>query len=88
MKIIENGKAGEVYNVGSNGEKTNIEVAKALLNNYGKTTSTIELVPNRQSNDRRYAINYDKISRELGYKPKFTFENSLSQIISWYKKNL
>ena len=86
-KIIKNGKPGEVYNIGSNGEKTNIDVAKALIKHYGKTTSTIEFVPNRQSNDRRYAINYDKISKELGYEPKYTFESSLPEIIKWYKEN-
>ncbi len=87
-KIIKSGKAGQVYNIGSNGERTNMEVAQALLENYGKTNSKIELVPNRQSNDRRYAINYDKIKNELGYKPLYTFDNSLQGIISWYKENL
>ena len=86
-KIIKNGKPGEVYNIGSNGEKTNVDVAKALIKHYGTTTSTIEFVPNRQSNDRRYAINYDKISKELGYEPKYTFEGSLPEIINWYKEN-
>jgi len=87
-KIIRNGRSGEVYNIGSNGEKSNIEVAEILLKGYGDTNSKIELVKNRQSNDRRYAINYDKISNELGYKPLYSFENSIQEIISWYKENL
>ncbi len=87
-RIIRNGRSGEVYNIGSNGEKSNIEVAEILLKGYGNTNGKIELVKNRQSNDRRYAINYDKISNELGYKPLYSFENSIQEIISWYKENL
>ena len=88
LKIVQNGRPGQVYNVGSHGEKTNIEVARSLLKNYGNTNSKIELVPNRQSNDRRYAINYSKITTELGYTPLYTFENSIKNIIDWYKENL
>lgn len=86
-KIIESGRSGEIYNIGSSGEKTNLEVAKIILSCFKDPKSKIEFVENRKNNDYRYSINYDKISKELGYKPKYTFENSLQTIIDWYKQN-
>lgn len=87
-RIIESGRSGEIYNIGSSGEKTNLEVAKTILSCFKSPKSKIEFVKNRKNNDYRYSINYDKISKELGYKPKYTFENSLQTIIDWYKQNL
>ncbi len=86
-RIIESGRSGEIYNIGSSGEKTNLEVAKIILSCFKSSKSKIEFVKNRKNNDYRYSINYDKISKELGYKPKYTFENSLQTIIDWYKQN-
>ena len=86
-RIIESGRSGEIYNIGSSGEKTNLEVAKTILSCFKSSKSKIEFVENRKNNDYRYSINYDKISKELGYKPKYTFENSLQTIIDWYKQN-
>lgn len=86
-RIIKSGRSGEIYNIGSSGEKTNLEVAKAILSCFKSSKSKIEFVENRKNNDHRYSINYDKISKELGYKPKYTFENSLQTIIDWYKQN-
>lgn len=86
-RIIESGRSGEIYNIGSSGEKTNLEVAKTILSCFKSSKSKIEFVKNRKNNDYRYSINYDKISKELGYKPKYTFENSLQTIIDWYKQN-
>jgi dTDP-glucose 4,6-dehydratase len=87
VRIIKDGKPGEIYNIGSHCQKTNIEVAKSLLKCFGETEEKITFVANRKSNDRRYAINYEKISKELGYSPKYTFDTSISEIVDWYKNN-
>ena len=85
-KIIIKGKSGEIYNIGSNNEKTNLQVAKVIAKLMDKKEQDIELVADRISNDRKYSLNFDKISKELGYAPIHSFENSLKQIIDWYKK--
>ena len=84
-KVALNGRSGQIYNIGSHNEKTNFEIAKLILNAMNENESKIEFVKDRSTNDKRYAINFDKISRELGYKPVYTFENSLKQIVEWYK---
>ncbi len=83
-KIVEKGRPGEVYNIGSNNERTNLELAKIILATMGASEDKIAFVKDRQSNDKRYSTNYDKITRELGYKPLYTFENSLKNIVDWY----
>lgn len=88
LKIIAKGKPGEIYNIGSNCEKTNNEIAQILLTLYGNNSSSIQFIQNRPINDKRYAINYDKIAKELNYSPKYTFEDSIKNIIDWYKINL
>ena len=84
--IIEKGRAGEIYNIGSNNERTNLELAKIILSVMGVKEDKIAFVQDRKSNDKRYSTNYDKISKELGYKPQYTFENSLKNIVEWYTK--
>ena len=83
-KIVEKGRPGEVYNIGSDNERTNLELAKIILATMGASEDKIAFVKDRQSNDKRYSTNYDKITRELGYKPLYTFENSLKDIVDWY----
>lgn len=88
--ILEKGKAGETYLVGSNVDVANIYIAKHIVNLYGKDESWIRYVPDRHSNDRRYAIDSRKIIQELGWKPAITrdnFDDGLMDTISWYKKN-
>ena len=87
-KIIKNGKSGEIYNIGSHNERTNLEIAELILNTMHESTSKIEFVSNRKTNDRRYSINYDKIANELGYTPIYNFDNSFGQIIDWYKLHI
>jgi dTDP-glucose 4,6-dehydratase len=86
-KIVKHGRAGEVYNIGSNNEKTNLEIANLILKTIGSRVSKVELVKDRPTNDKRYSINYDKISRELGYQPIYNFENYFADMIEWYKSN-
>ena len=86
-KIVQNGKAGNIYNIGSNNQQTNLAIANMMLDNIKNHKSRVEFVQDRPTNDKRYAINFDKITKELGYKPQYTFDNSLQDIITWYTKN-
>ncbi|MGZ7136179.1 MAG: dTDP-glucose 4,6-dehydratase [Methanobacterium sp.] len=85
--VLHNGKVGEIYNIGGNNEKTNIEIVKLILKNLGKDESLIKYVKDRPGHDRRYAIDSTKIQKELKWKPEYTFENGLSETIKWYLDN-
>jgi dTDP-glucose 4,6-dehydratase len=82
--VLHKGKNGEVYNIGGNNERTNLEVVKLLLRHLGKPQSLISFVKDRPGHDRRYAIDSTKIQRELGWKPRYTFEHGLEETIRWY----
>ncbi len=86
--VLHEGKLGEVYNIGGNNEKQNIEIVKLILNELGKDESLIEFVDDRLGHDRRYAIDSTKIQEELGWKPKYTFETGIVETIKWYLDNL
>ena len=85
--VLHNGKIGEVYNIGGNNEKTNIDIVKLILKELGKDESLINYVKDRPGHDRRYAIDSTKIQNELGWKPKYKFEDGLSETIIWYLDN-
>lgn len=85
--VLHKGKAGEVYNIGGNNEKTNIEIVKLILNELNKPESLIKFVSDRLGHDKRYAIDSSKIKDELGWKPKYTFETGITETIKWYLDN-
>jgi len=85
--VLHNGVAGEVYNIGGNNEKANIEIVRLLLNELNKKEELITYVEDRLGHDRRYAIDNTKISNELDWNPKYTFDNGIAMTISWYKEN-
>ena len=85
--VFDNGKVGEVYNVGANTEKPNIEIVKLLLKHTGKTEELIEYVKDRPGHDRRYAINSTKINKELGWEVEYSFESAIQDTIKWYLDN-
>ncbi len=85
--VFENGKDGEVYNIGARREIPNIEIVKLILKELGKSEDMIEYVKDRPGHDRRYAIDSTKIESELGWNPKFNFEDAVSQTIKWYLDN-
>ncbi len=85
--VFENGKDGEVYNIGARTEMPNIEIVKLILKELGKSEDMIEYVKDRPGHDRRYAIDSTKIEGELGWNPKFNFEAAVSQTTEWYLNN-
>ncbi|MEI9913726.1 MAG: dTDP-glucose 4,6-dehydratase [Candidatus Saccharibacteria bacterium] len=88
LAIIENGKIGETYLIGSNGEKNNKSVIEMILEIMGKDPSDYEHVNDRPGHDRRYAIDASRLINELGWQPKYTnFKDGLSATIDWYRNN-
>ena len=85
--IVRKGKIGEIYNVGGNNEKANIEIVKIILQVVEKSESIITYVKDRPGHDRRYAINSGKIQKELGWKPETDFDTGIRKTIEWYKNN-
>ena len=85
--VLHKGKLGEVYNIGGHNEKENIEIVKLILKELDKPESLIKFVKDRLGHDRRYAIDSTKISKELGWKPKYTFETGIVETIRWYLDN-
>lgn len=84
--VLHKGVDGEVYNIGGQNEKTNLEVAKTIIQTLAKLETLIEYVPDRLGHDKRYAIDATKLSK-LGWKPSFNFETGISQTIQWYLDN-
>lgn len=85
--ILHQGKLGETYCVGGGVQPTNLEVAKNILKLLGLGEEKIEFVKDRPGHDRRYAIDYSKIKKELGWQPEVNFEEGMSRTVEWYKNN-
>ena len=94
--VLEKGRVGETYNVGGDAERQNIEVVKTICElldqrrprEDGKPrASQITYVTDRPGHDRRYAIDASKLQGELGWKPRYTFEDGIAQTVDWYLEN-
>ncbi|KFN02164.1 dTDP-glucose 4,6-dehydratase [Bacillus clarus] len=85
--VLHKGNFGEVYNIGGNNEKTNIDVVEQIMNLLEKTKEDLRFVTDRLGHDRRYAIDAKKMKEELGWEPQYTFEQGLQETVKWYKKN-
>lgn len=85
--IVRSGKIGEIYNIGGDSEKSNIEVVNTILDSLSKPNSLITYVKDRPGHDRRYAINAEKLKDELGWKPDTDFSEGIKQTIKWYCDN-
>jgi len=86
--IVEKGKAGEIYNIGSGEERKNIEVVKKVLDLLGKPHSLIRFVDDRPGHDYRYSLDVTKIEKEIGWKAKVSFEKGAELTVEWYLNNL
>ncbi|MEK4108008.1 dTDP-glucose 4,6-dehydratase [Paenibacillus sp. FSL R10-2791] len=85
--VIHEGVNGEVYNIGGNNERTNMQIVNTVLQELGKPDFLINYVKDRPGHDRRYGIDPTKIMNELGWKPKYSFETGIKETIQWYIKN-
>ncbi|MDF1618114.1 dTDP-glucose 4,6-dehydratase [Petrocella sp. FN5] len=85
--VLCKGIDGEVYNIGGNNEKANIEIVKLIIHTLGKSEALIEYVKDRPGHDRRYAIDNTKIKTQLGWEPTYTFEQGIKETIQWYMDN-
>lgn len=85
--VLHKGVSGEVYNVGGNNERNNLQVVRTILAELNKPESLITYVADRLGHDRRYAIDADKIRNELGWSPKYDYENGIKETIRWYLSN-
>jgi dTDP-glucose 4,6-dehydratase len=85
--IFEKGDAGQIYNIGGNNEKTNLDITRLVLQELGKSESLIKFVTDRPGHDRRYAIDSSKMRKELGWTPAYTFEQGIKETVAWYQEN-
>lgn len=85
--ILRHGRVGEVYNVGGGNEVANIDLVKMICEMLGKSEDIITYVSDRKGHDRRYAVDASKLRRELGWTPKKSFAEGLSETVGWYLEN-
>ncbi|HDR7961416.1 MULTISPECIES: dTDP-glucose 4,6-dehydratase [Bacillus] len=86
--VLHKGRIGEVYNIGGNNEKTNIDVVEQIISLLGKTKEDIAYITDRLGHDRRYAIDAQKMKNELGWEPQYTFEQGLKETVEWYEHHI
>ena len=85
--VLQRGRPGQVYNVGGRCERTNLHLTHELLRLLGKPHSLIRHVADRPGHDLRYAIDFSKARRELGWQPEIAFEDGLAETIEWYSQH-
>jgi dTDP-glucose 4,6-dehydratase len=84
--LVQQGKEGEVYNIGAGNEKNNLEITELILSGLQKPKELMTFVTDRPGHDRRYSVTTDKL-RTLGWTPSFTFEEAMKKTIDWYVDN-
>jgi len=86
--VLENGKSGSIYNIGTARHIRNLDLARMILAELGLNESHLEFVPDRPGHDQRYSISSEKIMSELHWSPQVTFEEGLRETIAWYQERL
>ncbi len=88
LTVLEQGRVGEVYNIGGNNERSNLELTHKILELMGKGAASIEFVPDRPGHDRRYAIDASKLEGELRWQPtRSEWPGALQRTIAWYQEH-
>ena len=88
LTILQHGRIGETYLIGADGERSNLDVVRAILRHFGRPEDDIEFVTDRAGHDRRYAIESGKLRAELGWAPRYEhFESGLAATIEWYQEH-
>ena len=88
LRVLEAGAPGEVYNIGGDNERTNLELTQSILKIMGKDERMIERVKDRPGHDRRYAIDASKIARELAWRPsRSAWPEALEETVRWYAEH-
>lgn len=83
--VFTKGQPGEVYNLGGQSEMKNLDLAKKILQTLGKPEALIEFVTDRKGHDFRYAMNFSKVQKQLGWVPAHSFDEALKITVGWYK---
>ena len=84
LLVLEKGRGGEVYNIGGEGERTNLEIVEEILRLLEKPKTLLRYVADRPGHDRRYGIEFSKLKKELGWSPSIPLNEGLAQTIRWY----
>ncbi len=85
--VLQKGRSGEIYNIAGDNQRTNLEIIRKLLASLDKPEKLMQFVTDRPAHDRRYALNTNKIARELGWNPVYSFEQALNITVDWYLNN-
>jgi dTDP-glucose 4,6-dehydratase len=85
--VLERGRVGETYHVGTGVEKSIVQIADAVLAELGKPAALKTIIPDRPGHDRRYILDWSKIRRELGWEPQIPFDRGLAETVQWYAQN-
>jgi dTDP-glucose 4,6-dehydratase len=85
--VLAAGRTGEVYNIGAENDRPNLEVIRTILQLCGRDESLISYVPDRPGHDRRYAMNAAKLRGELNWRPTRDFETGIAATVAWYRDN-
>ena len=86
-RVLTGGSPGEIYNVGGGLELSNLELANKIISKLDFDSDSLEFVADRLGHDKRYSLNFDKISSSLGYAPQIEFDQGLETTINWYREH-
>jgi dTDP-glucose 4,6-dehydratase len=87
-EVLSKGKLGEAYNIGSGNEQRNIDVVKKVLAAMNKNENLIEYVQDRPGHDIRYALNFSKIRKDIGWEPQVSFDEGVKKTIQFYTQRI